>query len=143
MSLLNSEPNRASDMNTDARLAALYSELCDLIEQGSAQAVQVAQDYCALAELLKNMPAQAQSNYLLAQALMLGSELRSALEAAASAASLYAILNDQLGRAEAETLAGKVCLSLGEFEDAEARTEKHTSTQHKSCSIVLVKTTDE
>ena len=119
MSLQHNQPVRAPEMTTDARLADLHTELVALIESKSQQAVQVAHDYCALAALLENVPAQAQGHYLLAQTLMLSSELRIALDAANTAVAFYACLDDQIAVAEAETLSGKIYLGLGEFDDSE------------------------
>ncbi len=121
MNFSNTEPDRVSEMKTDARLAALHTELCELIKQKSGQAVQVAQDYCALAEMLNNLKDSARGNYLLAQAFLQCSELRKALEAAEISTHYYVQLNDYSRQAEVQALAGKINLSLGDFDAAETQ----------------------
>lgn len=81
--------------------------------------VTAARAYCRLADLTHNRWSLAQSHVLLGQSLLHASELHPALEAVTTAGQHYAELRHQVGQAEAETLAGKISLNLGAFEDAE------------------------
>ncbi|ULH14623.1 tetratricopeptide repeat protein [Deinococcus sp. KNUC1210] len=107
------------DPASGARLAALQAEVRRLLDEQSQQGVEAAQDYRALADLMDVLPERAISRFLLGQALMHASELRPAIDAAVSAAGLFAQLDDPVGEAEARTLAGRIHLSLGAFEEAE------------------------
>ncbi len=103
----------------DEGLHALHEEVLLLLDTKSGEPVTAARAYCRLADLMNNHWSLAQSHILLGQGLHYASELRPALEAVTTARLHYAELQHQVGQAEAETLAGKVSLDLGAFEDAE------------------------
>ncbi|GGJ89883.1 HD domain-containing phosphohydrolase [Deinococcus aquiradiocola] len=104
---------------SDEQLRTLHAEVLRLMETSARDVVPAAQAYCRLADLLNDHAALAQSHVLLGQALLHASEFQPALEAVTSAGQTYAALHHQMGQAEAETLAGKISLSLGQFEEAQ------------------------
>jgi diguanylate cyclase (GGDEF)-like protein len=104
---------------SDSNLHALHQEALLLPGNRADEPVETARAYCRLAALTKDCWALAQSHILLGQRLLNASELKPALEAVTSAGQYYAGLQHQIGQAEAETLAGKISLNLGAFEEAE------------------------
>ncbi|GGR19282.1 HD domain-containing phosphohydrolase [Deinococcus ruber] len=102
-----------------ARLTELQAEGQRLLEHSSSQALEVVQDALALATQLNDAHAVARTQVLLAQAYMQASELHTALQVALTASYAFTQLQDELGQADAELLAGRINLSQGTFEIAE------------------------
>ncbi|MGY2893783.1 diguanylate cyclase (GGDEF)-like protein [Deinococcus sp. UYEF24] len=119
---------------SDAQLHTLHKEVLDLVGTKSSELVLAARAYCRLADLMENRWSLAQGHILLAQGLLQASELKAALGAVTSAGQYYAELQHQIGQAEAETLAGKISLNLGAFEDAEQYLRSATSRLQSSRS---------
>ena len=102
---------------SDTRLHTLHEEALSMSARAGELAA--ARAYCRLADLLASRWSLAQGHVLLGQSLLHASELQAAFEAVTIAGQIYAELQHRVGQAEAETLAGKIGLNLGMFEDAE------------------------
>lgn len=117
---------------SDEHLHTLHQEVLRALETRTREPVLAARAYCRLADLVDNRCALAQSHVLLGQALLHASEFQPALEAVTAAGQYYAELHHQTGQAEAETLAGKISLSLGMFEEAHQHLSSAISRVHLS-----------
>jgi len=102
----------------NSRWSALHGAALSLLEAEPRRALDLARETLEAAET-GDASSYAGSHHLLGQALMANGELAAALEALTTAARRYADLGDPLGQAGSEELAGKICLNLGQFEDAE------------------------
>jgi len=116
------------------RWAALHGAALGLLEAEPGRALELAQEALQLAAELADRATWADSSQLLGRALMANGDLAAALEQLTAAARTFAALEDPLGQAGSEELAGKVCLNLGQLDEAAqylqsaiARSEVHRS----------------
>ena len=100
------------------RLAAMRQAALALVEADPPQALQLARAYRALAGAAGAAREEAAAALLVARALFHSAELDEALAVAEDATRRFGALGDPLGRAEAETLAGRVNLTRGALEPA-------------------------
>lgn len=123
MSLQQRETHRRPAVSSEADLTSLHARIVTLVESKAAEAADFAREYCQLATKSDNVHALAHGSFLLSQALLNSSDLRSSLEAALLAVHWFTVVNDCVGRARSEALLGKIKLGLGDVDDAEVSLE--------------------
>lgn len=104
----------------EARLAALHRAAGTLLDAEPAQAVALARESVTLAGLVEQQQLPS-SHLLLGKALLATGHLSEAASVLAEAIEGYHVAGDTLGRAEAEMVAGKVGVHLGDLETAAER----------------------
>ena len=104
------------------QLEALQRAIPELLGVDPVQALALARTCCGLSAELDTAQHSA-SELLLGRAFQANAQLTEALEAFQRVASTYECLGMMGQEAEARTLAGKVCIDLGQFDDASRELE--------------------